>query len=88
MPSHGCSATAPTNRPWGVAPSTSGCQRLDAAVAQEIEAKRLGFLPARDAVSPEGRTVAPLGPFDRSRVRHWLVTMAAEMAPIMTWLPQ
>jgi hypothetical protein len=61
--------------------------RLDAAVAQEIEAKRLGFLPARDAVSPEGRTVAPLGPFDRSRVRHWLVTMATEMAPIMTWLP-
>ena len=61
--------------------------RLDAVVAQEIEAKRLGFLPARDAVSPEGRTVAPLGPFDRSRVRHWLVTMAAEMVPLMSWLP-
>ncbi|MGD0104911.1 MAG: hypothetical protein ABSC06_12850 [Rhodopila sp.] len=61
--------------------------RMDAAVAQEIEAKRLGFIQARDALSPAGRKVAPLGPFDRSRVRLWLHTMAAEMAPIMSWLP-
>jgi hypothetical protein len=60
---------------------------MDAAVAQEIEAKRLGFIQARDALSPAGRKVAPLGPFDRSRVRLWLHTMAAEMAPIMSWLP-
>jgi hypothetical protein len=61
--------------------------RLDAAVAQEIEAKRLSFLQARDAVSPEGRKVTPLGPFDRSRVRHWLTAMGAELAPIASWLP-
>lgn len=61
--------------------------RLDAAVAQEIEAKRISFLQASDALSPEGRKVAPLGPFDRSRVRHWLSAMAAEMAPILSWLP-
>lgn len=61
--------------------------RMDAAVAQEIEAKRVSFVQARDALSPEGRKVAALGPFDRSRVRHWLNTMTAEMAPIMSWLP-
>ncbi len=61
--------------------------RLDAAVAQEIEAKRLSFAQARDALSPEGRKVASLGPFDRSRVRTWLTAMAADMAPIMSWLP-
>ena len=46
--------------------------RLDAAVAQAIEAKRVSFLQARDALSPEGRKVTPLGPFDRTRVRQWL----------------
>ena len=61
--------------------------RLDAAVAQELEAKRLGFTQARDAVSPEGRKVMPLGPFDRARVRAWLEAMATEMAPILSWLP-
>jgi hypothetical protein len=61
--------------------------RLEAAVAEEIEAKRISFTQARDATSPEGRTVAPLGPFDRLRVRHWLDTMAQELAPIATWLP-
>jgi hypothetical protein len=61
--------------------------RLEAAVAQEIEAKRVSFLQARDAVSPKGRKVVPLGPFDRSRVRSWLSIMAAEMAPILSWLP-
>jgi hypothetical protein len=61
--------------------------RLDPAVAQEIEAKRISFGQARDAQSPKGRKVGPLGPFDRSRVRTWLNTMAMEMAPISSWLP-
>ena len=61
--------------------------RLDAAVAQEVEAKRLSFIQARDALSPKGKKVGPLGPFDRSRVRVWLNTMTAEMAPILSWLP-
>lgn len=61
--------------------------RLDAAVAQEIEAKRLGFVQARDALSPARRKVVPLGPFDRSRVRLWLNAVSAEMAPIASWLP-
>ena len=60
---------------------------LDPAVTQEIEAKRLGFMQARDAVSPESRKVTPLGPFDRSRVRRWLDIMTAEFGPIMSWLP-
>jgi hypothetical protein len=61
--------------------------RLDAAVAQAIEAKRVSFLQARDALSPKGRKVTPFGPFDRTRVRQWLRSMAAEMAPILSWLP-
>jgi hypothetical protein len=61
--------------------------RLDANVAQEIEAKRLSFIQARDATSPTGRKVTPLGPFDRSRVRRWLDTMSDEMAPLASWLP-
>lgn len=61
--------------------------RLDAGVAQELESKRLGFIQARDAISPEGRKVLPLGPFDRARVRMWLEAMATEMAPILSWLP-
>lgn len=60
---------------------------LDRAVVSEIEAKRVSFIQARDAGSPEGRTVAPLGPFNRARVRLWLDGMASEMAPISTWLP-
>lgn len=61
--------------------------RLEPSVAAEIEAKRLHFTDARDGVAPEGREVAPLGPFDRSRVRKWLDAMEAELAPIRTWLP-
>jgi hypothetical protein len=56
-------------------------------VTQEIEAKRLSFMQARDGLQPEGRKVAPLGPFDRSRVRHWLTLMEAGLNPIMSWLP-
>jgi len=55
-------------------------------LVQEIEAKRLGFTQARDGASPAGRSVAPLGPFDRARVRRWLDDMAREMTPIATWL--
>lgn len=54
--------------------------------AGEIEAKRLHFTQARDGISPEGRTVAPLGPFNRSRVRVFLDRAAWEMDPIKTWL--
>lgn len=61
--------------------------RLDPAVVQELEAKRLSFIQARDAMQLETRKVAPLGPFDRSRVRRWLLVMEAEFAPIMSWLP-
>lgn len=61
--------------------------RLEPAVAAEVEAKRLHFSDARDGQSPEGRQVAPLGPFDRSRVRKWLEAMEAELAPIRSWLP-
>jgi hypothetical protein len=56
-------------------------------LVQEIEAKRISFIQARDAISPNGRKLAPLAPFDRSRVRKWLDTMAVEMAPILSWLP-
>lgn len=61
--------------------------RLDAGVVSEIEAKRLGFMQAAEGRSPEGRTVAPLGPFDGSRIRRWLAEMETEMAPISTWSP-
>lgn len=61
--------------------------RLDAAVATEIEAKRLLFLQARDATMPPGRTVTPLDPFDRGRVRWWLEEMSRQFAPISSWRP-
>jgi len=61
--------------------------RLDAAVAQELESKRLGFTQARDAIPPAGRKVVGLGPFDGGRVGFWLDAMTAEMAPISSWLP-
>jgi hypothetical protein len=61
--------------------------RLDPAVTQEIEAKRLSFMQARDGLQPEGRKVTPLGPFDRSRVRNWLTQMEAGLNPIISWLP-
>jgi hypothetical protein len=61
--------------------------RLEPSVAQDIEAKRLHFYQARDAIIPEGRRVSALGPFDRSRVRRWLDQMATEFDPITSWLP-
>lgn len=56
-------------------------------LVREIEAKRVSFVQARDAISPAARKVAPLGGFDRSKVRSWLREMAIEMAPIESWLP-
>ena len=61
---------------------------VPAELVQEIEAKRISFAHARDAISPPGRKVVPLAPFDRSRVRKWLEAMAHEMAPIASWLPR
>ena len=61
--------------------------RLEPSVAAEIEAKRLRFGLARDGLSPSFRQVAPLGVFDRSRVRAWMAAMDAMLAPIATWLP-
>ena len=49
-------------------------------VADAIEAKRAHFLEARDGK-------AGIGPFDRSRVRHWLAAMERQFAGIRTWLP-
>lgn len=56
-------------------------------VALAIERKGLNFAQARDGVSPEGRSVQPLGPLQRTQLRHWLAAVEAELAPIQTWLP-
>ena len=61
--------------------------RLDPAVAAEIEAKRLPFTAARDGQSPKSRPSAPLGLFDRSRVRAWMVAMDVMLSPVRPWLP-
>ena len=61
--------------------------RLEPSVAAEIEAKRLHFAAARDGVSLKSRTTAPLGVFDRSRVRAWMAGMDAMFAPVAAWLP-
>lgn len=56
-------------------------------VADEIEAKRLHFSQARDAVPRPGTRQAPLGAFDRARVRLWLDATEAEFAEVASWLP-
>jgi hypothetical protein len=56
--------------------------------AAEIELRRIAYWQARDGVSPDGRTVAPLSPFDRSRLHHWLAAMGTAFEPIKTWLPE
>jgi hypothetical protein len=61
--------------------------RLDATVAAEIEGKRLRFRQARDGQAPADQPGAVLGPFNRSRVRKWMESMEAALAPIRTWLP-
>lgn len=61
--------------------------RLDAAVAAEIEGKRLRFGQARDGLAPADQSGAVLGPFNRSRLRKWMAEMDAALAPIRSWLP-
>ena len=55
--------------------------------ADEIEAKRLHFVQARDGMPRAGTRQAPLGAFDRARVRFWLDAMDAEFAEVESWLP-
>lgn len=55
--------------------------------AKEVEDRRLTFAQAADAISPAGRSITPLGPFDRRRVRDWLARMDAEWSSVMSWLP-
>jgi hypothetical protein len=55
--------------------------------AAEIELRRIQFSVARDGLVPEGKKFTPLGPFDRSRVRHWLEAMEKNFAPVKSWLP-
>jgi hypothetical protein len=50
--------------------------------AAEIERRRVHFSEARDGQGP-----APLGPFDRARIRLWLERMDAEFAPVASWMP-
>ena len=57
--------------------------RLHAAKA--VEDRRIGFRPAMNGEAPEQGY--GLGPFDRSRVRHWLAAMEDAFAPIASWLP-
>lgn len=55
--------------------------------AKAIEDRRLGFQQAVNGEAPAGRPGAALGPFDRSRVRHWLMAMDEAFSPIRSWLP-
>lgn len=50
--------------------------------AAEIERRRVHFGEARDGQGP-----APLGPFDRARIRLWLERMDEEFAPVASWMP-
>jgi hypothetical protein len=53
--------------------------------AKAIEDRRLGFRQAVNGEMPTGGL--GLGPFDRSRTRHWLAAMEEAFAPIASWLP-
>ena len=53
--------------------------------AKAIEDRRIGFRPAVNGEAAEGSL--GLGPFDRSRTRHWLAAMEDAFAPIASWLP-
>lgn len=53
--------------------------------AKAIEDRRIGFRQAVGGQLPEGGL--GLGPFDRSRTRHWLTAMEDAFAPIASWLP-
>jgi hypothetical protein len=60
---------------------------MDRSVAEAIENKGVSFTAARDAISPPDRKVAPMGLFDRARVRLWLDAMDRALAPLATWIP-
>jgi hypothetical protein len=53
--------------------------------AKAIEDRRIGFRQAANGEMPDGGL--GLGPFDRSRTRHWLAAMEEAFAPIASWLP-
>ena len=53
--------------------------------AKAIEDRRIGFRQAVNGEMLEGGL--GLGPFDRSRTRHWLTAMDEAFAPIASWLP-
>jgi hypothetical protein len=53
--------------------------------AKAIEDRRIGFRQAVNGEMLEGGL--GLGPFDRSRTRHWLTAMEDAFAPIASWLP-
>ena len=55
--------------------------------AKGVEDRRITFAQARDGTAPAARKIVPLGPFDRSRVAHWLATMDTSFAPVASWLP-
>jgi hypothetical protein len=61
--------------------------RIQGGAATEMEAKRLSFALAAAGHSPAGRTVTPLGGFDRARIRAWQADMTREMAGIASWIP-
>lgn len=54
-------------------------------VAEAIEARRMHFIDARDGGTGTGK--APLGAFDRARVRNWLEAMDRQFAGIRSWMP-
>ncbi len=53
--------------------------------AKAIEDRRIGFRQAVNGEMPAGGL--GLGPFDRSRTRHWLAAMEESFKPIASWLP-
>lgn len=54
--------------------------------AKAIEDRRISFGHAQAGTMAEGRSDPGLGPFDRSRTRHWLHAMDDAFAPIASWL--
>jgi hypothetical protein len=60
---------------------------LEADVMQEIEAKRLSFVMARDGQVPPRASFPPVGGFKRSMVTRWLARMEEAHRPVATWLP-
>ena len=53
--------------------------------AKAIEDRRISFRQAVNGEMPESGL--GLGPFDRSRTRHWLAAMEEAFAPIASWFP-